>query len=53
MLWKYPATNVTLDSAEQIGHVDIKGDWLLNRNARQLRLELQNGMEITMICYIH
>ena len=31
MLWKYPATDdVTSVSAEQIVHVDIKGDFLLN-----------------------
>ena len=35
MLWKYPATDdVTSVSAEQIVHVDVKGDWLRNRNAR-------------------
>ena len=35
MLQKYPATNdVTSVSTEQIVHVDVKGDWLLNQNAR-------------------
>ena len=47
MLWKYPSTDdvVTTVSAEQIAHVDVKGDWLLNQNARQMTFELQNAME--------
>ena len=49
MLWKHPATDdVTSVSAEQIVHVDIKGDWLLNRNARQMTSELQNATEIKL-----
>ena len=48
MLWKYPATNdVTLVSAEQIVHLDVKGDWLLNQNVRPMTFELQNATEIT------
>ena len=43
MLWKYPVTDVTSVSAEQIVHVDVKGDWLLNQNARQMTIELQNA----------
>ena len=34
-------------SAEQIVHVDIKGDWLLNQNARQMTFEQQNATKIT------
>ena len=49
-LWKYPATDdVTSVSAEQIVRVDVKGDWLLNRNTRQLKSELQNATEITKL----
>ena len=47
MLWKYPTTDdVTSVSAEQFVHVDVKGDWLLNRNARQMAFELENATEI-------
>ena len=50
MLWKYPATDdVTSVSAEQIVRVDVKGDWILNQNARQMTFELQNATEITNI----
>ena len=53
MIWKYPATDdVTSVSAEQIVHVDVKGDWRLNRNARQKTFELQNATEITKRCAI-
>ena len=47
MLWKYPATDVTSVSTKQIVCVDVKGDWLLNRNARQITFELQNATELT------
>ena len=48
MLQKYPATNdVTSVSTEQIVHVDVKGDWLLNQNARYMKFELQNAIEKT------
>ena len=43
MLWKYSVTDVTSVSVEQIVHVDVKGDWLLNQNARQMTIELQNA----------
>ena len=43
MLWKYPVIDVTSVSAEQTVHVDAKGDWLLNQNARQMTIELQNA----------
>ena len=47
-LWKYPATDdVTSVSAEQIVHVDVKRDWLLNRNVRHMTFDLQNATEIT------
>ena len=48
MLWKYAAIdNVTSVAAEQIVHVYIKGDWLLNWNARQITSELHNAGKIT------
>ena len=47
-LWKYPATDdVTSVFGEQIVHVDVRGDRLLNRNARQMTFALQNATEIT------
>ena len=47
MLWKYPDTDdVTSVSVEQIVHVDVKEDWILNWNARQITFELHNATEI-------
>lgn len=48
MLWQFLTSDyVTLVSVDHVVHIDVKGNWFLNQNTRQITFELQNATEIT------
>lgn len=48
MLWQFlTSDDGTLVSVDHVVHIDVKGNWFLNQNTRQITFELQNATEIT------